>query len=157
MNLDTAAAFMTPIMLYAARGLGADEEPFLYGAVLMANAASLYLPGSNLTNLLVEGGQVSGLDFLSAHLARRARRHRRHRRRPARLRRQPRPDSPQSARGGLRRRSPSRPGRGARRRRSAAVLVVALREPALPVLAAGSSPLTLTLDRQAHEAVGPPP
>src|SRR4051794_19190388 len=53
LNLDTAAAFMTPLMLYAARGLGADERPFLYGAVLMANAASLLLPGANLTNLLV--------------------------------------------------------------------------------------------------------
>src|SRR6185437_5922556 len=30
-----------------------DERPFLYGSVFMANSASLLLPGSNLTNLLV--------------------------------------------------------------------------------------------------------
>jgi arsenical pump membrane protein len=64
LNLDTAVAFMTPLMIYAARGLGAGEAPFLYGAVLMANAASLFLPGSNLTNLLVLSGEhVSGSTY----------------------------------------------------------------------------------------------
>lgn len=57
LNLDTATAFLTPLMLYAARGLGAREAPFLYGSVLMANASSLLLPGANLTNLLVLGGE----------------------------------------------------------------------------------------------------
>ncbi len=57
LNLDTATAFLTPLMLYSARGLGAREAPFLYGSVLMANAASLLLPGANLTNLLVLGGE----------------------------------------------------------------------------------------------------
>jgi arsenical pump membrane protein len=53
LNLDTAVVFLTPIFLHAARRRGLDERPFLYGAVLMANAASLLLPGSNLTNLIV--------------------------------------------------------------------------------------------------------
>jgi arsenical pump membrane protein len=44
---------MTPVLLHAARHRGASEEPFLYGAAFMANAASLLLPGSNLTNLIV--------------------------------------------------------------------------------------------------------
>jgi arsenical pump membrane protein len=44
---------------------GVESGPFLYGSVLMANAASLFLPGSNLTNLLVWGDSVSGASFLS--------------------------------------------------------------------------------------------
>jgi arsenical pump membrane protein len=40
------------------------EEAFLYGTVYMANASSLYLPGSNLTNLLVLAHQsISGGTF----------------------------------------------------------------------------------------------
>ncbi|MEA2169023.1 MAG: arsenical pump rane protein [Solirubrobacteraceae bacterium] len=61
LNLDTAAAFLTPLMLYVG---GVESGPFLYGSVLMANAASLFLPGSNLTNLLVLGDSVSGATFL---------------------------------------------------------------------------------------------
>jgi arsenical pump membrane protein len=53
LNLDTAVLFLTPVLVHAARHRGLDELPFLYGAVFMANAASLLLPGSNLTNLLV--------------------------------------------------------------------------------------------------------
>jgi arsenical pump membrane protein len=53
LNLDTAVVFMTPVLLHAARRRGHRVEPFLYGAVSMANAASLLLPGSNLTNLIV--------------------------------------------------------------------------------------------------------
>src|SRR5262249_48745111 len=48
-----AVVFLTPVLLHAARRRGLDEEPFLYGAVFMANSASLLLPGSNLTNLIV--------------------------------------------------------------------------------------------------------
>ena len=44
---------MTPVLLHAARARGRRRGPFLYGAVFMANAASLLLPGSNLTNLIV--------------------------------------------------------------------------------------------------------
>jgi arsenical pump membrane protein len=53
LNLDTSVAFLTPVLVHAARRRGLDERPFLYGAVFMSNAASLLLPGSNLTNLLV--------------------------------------------------------------------------------------------------------
>ena len=53
LNLDTAVVFVTPIILHAARQRDCDERPFLYGALFMANGASLLLPGSNLTNLIV--------------------------------------------------------------------------------------------------------
>src|ERR671930_2028808 len=53
LNLDTSVVFLTPVLLHAARRRGIDERPFLYDSVFMANAASLLLPGSNLTNLLV--------------------------------------------------------------------------------------------------------
>jgi arsenical pump membrane protein len=66
LNLDTSVFFLTPVLLHLARARGIDEEPFLYGAVFMSNAASLYLPGSNLTNLIVLHGQhVSGATFLA--------------------------------------------------------------------------------------------
>jgi arsenical pump membrane protein len=53
LNLDTSVVFLTPVLLHAARRRGLDEAPFLYCAVFMSNAASLLLPGSNLTNLIV--------------------------------------------------------------------------------------------------------
>jgi arsenical pump membrane protein len=69
LNLDTAVVFLTPVLVHAARGRGIDEEAFLYGAVYMANASSLYLPGSNLTNLLVLGHQgISGATFAARML-----------------------------------------------------------------------------------------
>jgi len=60
LNLDTAAAFLTPVLVLAARRRGLAEEPFLYGSLFMANSASLLLPGSNLTNLLVAGTDPPG-------------------------------------------------------------------------------------------------
>ena len=52
------------MLLHAARRRGIAEAPFLYGGVMMLNAASLFLPGSNLTNLLVlEREEVSGATF----------------------------------------------------------------------------------------------
>jgi arsenical pump membrane protein len=64
LNLDTAVVFLTPVLLHAARRRGLDERPFLYGAVFMANSASLLLPGSNLTNLLVlHSDPVPGGEF----------------------------------------------------------------------------------------------
>jgi arsenical pump membrane protein len=64
LNLDTAVVFLTPVMIAAARRRGVDEQPFLYGTVFMVNAASLFLPGSNLTNLIVIGDEhVSGAEF----------------------------------------------------------------------------------------------
>jgi arsenical pump membrane protein len=70
LNLDTAVVFMTPVVVLAARRRGVDEEPFLFAAVFMANASSLYLPGSNLTNLLVlDRHPVSGGAFAAQMLA----------------------------------------------------------------------------------------
>jgi arsenical pump membrane protein len=64
LNLDTSVVFLTPVLVHAARGRGLDERPFLYGSVFMANSASLLLPGSNLTNLLVlRHDQISGAAF----------------------------------------------------------------------------------------------
>jgi arsenical pump membrane protein len=66
LNLDTAVVFLTPVVVLAARRRGVQEEPFLFSVVFMANASSLYLPGSNLTNLLVldrhpsSGGAFAG-------------------------------------------------------------------------------------------------
>lgn len=69
LNLDTAAVFLTPVLLLAARRRGVPQAPFLYGALFMVNASSLYLPGSNLTNLLVgAGGSGSGVAFLARML-----------------------------------------------------------------------------------------
>jgi arsenical pump membrane protein len=68
LNLDTSVVFLTPVLVHLARVRGLDEAPFLYGAVAMSNAASLYLPGSNLTNLIVlHGRHASGASFL-AHM-----------------------------------------------------------------------------------------
>jgi arsenical pump membrane protein len=64
LNLDTTVVFLTPVLVHAARQRRLDERPFLYGSVFMANAASLLLPGSNLTNLLVLRSEPqSGADF----------------------------------------------------------------------------------------------
>lgn len=64
LNLDTSVVFLTPVLVHAARRRGLDERPFLYGAVFMSNSASLLLPGSNLTNLLVLSREhVTGLAF----------------------------------------------------------------------------------------------
>jgi arsenical pump membrane protein len=64
LNLDTSVFFLTPVLLHLARARALDEAPFLYGAVFMSNAASLVLPGSNLTNLIVlHGEHASGAVF----------------------------------------------------------------------------------------------
>jgi arsenical pump membrane protein len=55
LNLDTSVAFLTPVLVHAARSRGEGEPAFLYGCLLLSNAASLLLPGSNLTNLIVLG------------------------------------------------------------------------------------------------------
>lgn len=64
LNLDTAVVFLTPIIIHAARQRDCDERPFIYGALFMANGASLLLPGSNLTNLIVLAHEdFSGAEF----------------------------------------------------------------------------------------------
>jgi arsenical pump membrane protein len=88
LNLDTAVAFVTPVLVYTARsrvggGAGADggtgtddgaaggeaaggEAALLYGCLLLANAGSLLLPGSNLTNLIVLGElRLTGGQFVA--------------------------------------------------------------------------------------------
>jgi arsenical pump membrane protein len=69
LNLDTSVVFLTPIVLHAARQRRVPETAFLYGAVFMSNSASLLLPGSNLTNLLVLApAHTSGSVFAAAML-----------------------------------------------------------------------------------------
>jgi len=69
LNLDTSAVFLTPVLVKTARRRGASVEAFLYGAIFMANASSLFLPGSNLTNLLVLSREhVSGASFFARML-----------------------------------------------------------------------------------------
>jgi arsenical pump membrane protein len=68
LNLDTSVAFLTPVLVYTARSRGEGEAPLLYGCLLLSNAGSLFLPGSNLTNLIVLGHlHLSGGQFL-AHM-----------------------------------------------------------------------------------------
>lgn len=66
LNLDTAAAFLTPVLVVAARRRRTDPTPFLYLAVFLANGASLLLPGSNLTNLIVVGHGTTGTAFAAS-------------------------------------------------------------------------------------------
>jgi arsenical pump membrane protein len=69
LNLDTAVVFLTPIILHAARQRRCDERPFLYGSLFMANGASILLPGSNLTNLIVLAHErISGAEFARSML-----------------------------------------------------------------------------------------
>jgi arsenical pump membrane protein len=164
LNLDTSVAFLTPILVLAARRRGAPEEPFLYGAVFMSNSASLLLPGSNLTNLLVlAGSSVNGAAFAARMapawlaaiavtaaflLARLSR--------PTR----PAPDFPPASPpvgGGDR----LRWSLGAGATVAAAVIVVATPSPAVPVLALGAAAVALRLQARRltvgaiAEAVGP--
>lgn len=68
LNLDTSVAFLTPVLVYAARSRGKGEAPLLYGCLLLSNASSMFLPGSNLTNLIVLGHlHFTGGQFL-AHM-----------------------------------------------------------------------------------------
>jgi arsenical pump membrane protein len=61
LNLDTAAAFVTPVLVHMAReqrrgsGGTGGTAPLVYGSLLVCNAGSLLLPGSNLTNIIVAG------------------------------------------------------------------------------------------------------
>lgn len=67
LNLDTAVVFVTPVVIHAARQRRCDERPFLYGALFVANGASILLPGSNLTNLIVLAHEhLSGAAFARA-------------------------------------------------------------------------------------------
>lgn len=52
LSLDTTAVLVTPVALTLARQLGVDLRLFAFTTVWLANTASLFLPASNLTNLL---------------------------------------------------------------------------------------------------------
>jgi arsenical pump membrane protein len=66
LNLDTSVVFVTPVLIATASQRGGGERPLLYGSLLLANASSLFLPGSNLTNLIVLGQlHLSGGAFLA--------------------------------------------------------------------------------------------
>ena len=67
LNLDTAVVFVMPPIVLAARRRGIAAAPFVYATLFMANASSLYLPGSNLTNLLVLADQPGERGF-AAHM-----------------------------------------------------------------------------------------
>lgn len=65
LNLDTSVAFLTPVVVHTARRRDDDGAVLLSACLLLSNAGSLLLPGSNLTNLIVLGGvHVSGGRFL---------------------------------------------------------------------------------------------
>jgi arsenical pump membrane protein len=54
------------VLVYTARSRGEGEAPLLYGCLLLSNAGSLFLPGSNLTNLIVLGHvRLTGVAFLA--------------------------------------------------------------------------------------------
>jgi arsenical pump membrane protein len=53
LSLDTTAVLLTPVVLVLSRRLGIAPWPFALATVWLANTASLLLPVSNLTNLLL--------------------------------------------------------------------------------------------------------
>lgn len=65
LNLDTSVAFLSPVIVHTARSRKEDAGLLLSLCLLMSNAASLLLPGSNLTNLIVlDGRHLAGGTFL---------------------------------------------------------------------------------------------
>ncbi len=151
LNLDTSVTFLTPVVLYAARSRGQEEAPLLFGCLLLSNAGSLALPGSNLTNLIVLGHlRLSGGAFFArmarAHAGRRGR------------------DGP--GRGRVHRRAfsaalgpssrPERPvlGVGLLAVAAVTVLVVILRAPAVPVAIVGAAAVAV---RALRSGPGPSP
>ena len=54
LSLDTTAVLLTPVVLALAQRLSLDPWPFALTTVWLANTASLFLPVSNLTNLLAQ-------------------------------------------------------------------------------------------------------
>ena len=54
LSLDTTAVLLTPVAIVLARHAGLNPIPFALTTVWMANAGSMLLPVSNLTNLLAQ-------------------------------------------------------------------------------------------------------
>jgi arsenical pump membrane protein len=52
-SLDAAAVALTPVVLIAASRAGAKAEPLLFACIAVANTASMALPISNPTNVIV--------------------------------------------------------------------------------------------------------
>ncbi|HEX3981608.1 MAG TPA: SLC13 family permease [Acidimicrobiales bacterium] len=139
LNLDTSVVFLTPVLVYAARSRGQGEVPLVVACLLLSNAGSLLLPGSNLTNLIVlghlhlSGGQFlghmvlpwAGAVLLTAGIVAAAE-HRSLRSRPALSAPVGHPDG-----------RPTTVGLGAVAVVAVTVAVVALRSPALPVAGIG--------------------
>lgn len=66
LSIDTTAVLLAPIGLALAQELRLSPLPFAFAAIWLANAASLLLPVSNLTNLLAqERLDLHPLDFLA--------------------------------------------------------------------------------------------
>jgi Na+/H+ antiporter NhaD/arsenite permease-like protein len=67
LSLDTAAVLLTPVVVILARHIGVSPLPFALTTVWLANTGSLFLPVSNLTNLLAEHELegIGALGFLS--------------------------------------------------------------------------------------------
>ncbi len=61
-SLDAAAVALTPVVLIAASRAGAKVEPLLFACIAVANTASMALPISNPTNVIV--ADRFGLDFV---------------------------------------------------------------------------------------------
>ena len=55
LSLDTTAVILTPVVLAFVSRLKLPSRPYLFACAFVANAASLPLPVSNLTNLLFAG------------------------------------------------------------------------------------------------------
>jgi len=53
LSLDTTAVLLTPLVLVCAQKVGLPAKPFVVLCALLSNVASLLLPVSNLTNLLL--------------------------------------------------------------------------------------------------------
>ncbi len=144
LNLDTSVVFLTPVLVYAARIRGGGEAPLLYGCLMLSNAGSLILPGSNLTNLIVLGHlHLSGHSYLSrmwlpsvAALIAAALVIGVFERRSLRLSRGPLVDPERVVR-----------GIGLAATLSVAVLVIVLRSPAVPVLAVGVAAIGVRIGR----------
>lgn len=62
LSLDATVVLLTPVVLATVRWLGAPVRPHAYASAHLANAASLLLPVSNLTNLLAF--HIADLSFI---------------------------------------------------------------------------------------------
>lgn len=66
LSLDTTAVLLTPVVLALAERIGMRPLPFALLVVWLANTASLFLPISNLTNLLaLQRLELSTAEFVA--------------------------------------------------------------------------------------------